>query len=65
MPRRDAEAHALSCLETMGLMDIALKRTSALSDEEGFGAMVLRAVMVQGNAVVIDRPFKIMPELED
>ena len=65
MSRNDAEALALSCLKTMGLTDIAVKRTSALSDEERFGAMILRAVMVQGNAVVIDRPFKIMPELED
>ncbi|MDQ5987210.1 MAG: hypothetical protein CSYNP_02947 [Syntrophus sp. SKADARSKE-3] len=65
LSRRDAEALALSCLNNMGLKATAFKRTSALSDEERFIAMVLRAVMVQGNAVAIDRPFKIMPELED
>jgi len=65
MPRRDAEALALSCLEKMGLAETAGKRNPALSNRERFGVMVLRAVMVKGNAVAIDRPFKIVPELQD
>ena len=49
----------------MNLLSIAFKRTPALTAEERFCAMVLRAVMVEENMVLIDRPFKIMPDLED
>ena len=52
-------------LERMNLADIISKRNPALSDMERFCAMVLRASMVKENVVAIDRPFKIMPELED
>lgn len=49
----------------MGMADIMQKRNPALTDLERFFALVLRAAMVRDNTVVIDRPFKILPELED
>lgn len=63
--RKEAEGLVLHYLDRMNLTGIALKRNPALLDTERFCAMVLRAAMVKDNAVVIDRPFKIMPELED
>ncbi len=52
-------------LEKMDVTHIAEKRNPALTHEERFCAMVLRAVMVEENCVVIDRPFTIMPDLKD
>lgn len=63
--RKEAEGLVLHYLARMNVADIASKRNPALSDTERFCAMLLRAAMVKENAVVIDRPFKIMPELED
>ena len=65
MSRRRADALVLSCLERMNLAHIAPKRNPALTNAERFCAMVLRATMVEENAVLIDRPFKIIPELQD
>jgi ABC-type nitrate/sulfonate/bicarbonate transport system ATPase subunit len=63
--RREAEALVHHYLERMNMTYIALQRNPVLSDMERFCALLLRAAMVKENAVVIDRPFKIMPELED
>jgi ABC-type lipopolysaccharide export system ATPase subunit len=62
---KEAEALVLSYLEKLKLTHIAFKRNPGLSYEERFCAMLLRAVMVEDNAVLIDRPFKIMPDLKD
>ena len=44
---------------------IAYKRNPALTSEERFCAMLLRAAMIQSALIVIDRPFKILPHLQD
>jgi len=65
MSRKEAETLSLQYLEKMNLASIAYKRNPALTYEERFCAMLLRAVMVEDNIVVIDRPFKIMPDIQD
>lgn len=55
----------LQYLERFGKADIAYKRNPALSHEERFYTMLLRAVMVADAVVVIDRPFQILPDLPD
>lgn len=63
--RKQVENHVLAYLEKMNLPHIADKRNPALTHEERFCALVLRAVMVEENIVVIDRPFSIMPNFKD
>ncbi|MDD5711169.1 MAG: hypothetical protein PHY31_00240 [Smithellaceae bacterium] len=65
VPRQDAEKLVLGCLARFNETNIAAKRNPALSDEERFIAMLLRAAMVPRSIILIDRPFKIMPELGD
>jgi ABC-type lipoprotein export system ATPase subunit len=62
---RAAEDIAKLQLKKLHLEDIAAKRNPVLLEEQRFCVMVLRAVMVEAPVVVIDRPFKIMPDLED
>jgi ABC-type lipoprotein export system ATPase subunit len=52
-------------LQRYGMADIALKRNPALTREERFCVMLLRAVMVADAVIVIDRPFQILPALQD
>ena len=63
--RHEAETLVLAYLDKMNMSGIAYKRNPALTQEERFCALMLRAVMVEDNAVVIDRPFTIMPDLND
>ncbi|PKN60336.1 MAG: hypothetical protein CVU53_03585 [Deltaproteobacteria bacterium HGW-Deltaproteobacteria-11] len=44
---------------------IAHKRIHALTDEQRFRVMLLRAAMVADAVIVIDRPFKLLPALQD
>ncbi len=62
---REAEDIVKMGLKKLQLEDIAEKRNPVLLEEQRFCAMVLRAVMVEDAVVVIDRPFKIMPDLDD
>jgi len=62
---REAEDIAVMRLNKLHLEDIAKKRNPVLLEEQRFCVMVLRAVMVEDPVVVIDRPFKIMPDLDD
>lgn len=62
---REAEDIVLMHLKKLHLEDIAKKRNPVLLEEQRFCVMVLRAVMVEDPVVVIDRPFKIMPDLDD
>ncbi len=55
----------LQRLQRYGLEKIADKRNPALSEEERFCVMLLRAAMVPNAVIVIDRPFKIMTDLKD
>jgi len=62
---REAEDIARMHLEKLHLDNIAAKRNPVLLEMQRFSVMVLRAVMVEDAMVVIDRPFKIMPDLDD
>jgi len=65
LSRKEAEHLVLDYLDRLNLAETAFKRNPALTYEERFCVMLLRAVMVEDNVVVIDRPFKIMPDLQD
>lgn len=65
MPQHEAEQVVFDSLQRLGLGRIAYKRNTALTAEERFCVMLLRAVMVQDAVVVIDRPFKLIPHLKD
>jgi ABC-type lipoprotein export system ATPase subunit len=60
-----AEQLVIQYLQRFGMSGIAYKRNPALSREERFCVMLLRAVMVADAVVVIDRPFQILPALQD
>jgi ABC-type lipoprotein export system ATPase subunit len=65
MPQHEAEQVVFDSLQRLGLGHIAYKRNTALTAEERFCVMLLRAVMVEDAVVVIDRPFKLIPHLKD
>lgn len=58
-------AYVSAGLARLGMSHIALRRNPALTPEERFCAMLLRAAMVQNAIILIDRPFKILPHLQD
>lgn len=60
-----AEQLALQYLQRCGLQHIANKRNSSLTNKERFLVMLLRAAMVRDSIIVIDRPFKIIPDVPD
>ena len=64
MPEQKAKALVLQCLQRYGLEKIAEKRNQALSEEERFCVMLLRAAMVPDVVIVIDRPLKMIPYLQ-
>jgi ABC-type lipopolysaccharide export system ATPase subunit len=63
MPVSQAQEMAIIALQRLGLEHITFKRNPSLNNEERFCVMLLRAVMVQNANVIIDRPFKIIPQL--
>lgn len=65
MPKHQAQQLAVNSLERIGLEHIAYKRNPALTPEERFGAMLLRAAMVKDAMILIDKPFEIIPYLQD
>jgi ABC-type nitrate/sulfonate/bicarbonate transport system ATPase subunit len=65
MPQEEARQLVLQYLRRYGMESIAFKRNPALTHEERFCVMLLRAVMVADAVVVIDRPFQILPYLQD
>jgi ABC-type nitrate/sulfonate/bicarbonate transport system ATPase subunit len=52
-------------LDRLGLLSVAEKRNPALTAEERFSAMLLRASMVQNAVLVLDRPFNLLSHLPD
>lgn len=60
-----AQKLVLSYLARYGLEYISNKRNPALTNRERFCAMLLRAAMVRDAMVVIDRPFTIIPDVQD
>jgi ABC-type lipopolysaccharide export system ATPase subunit len=65
LPADNAELLVRKYLRGYGIEHIANKRNPALTNKERFCAMLLRAAMVINSIVVIDRPFKIMPDVPD
>lgn len=65
MPRHEARAFTEDLLRRLGMVSIAEKRNPALTTEERFCAMLLRASMVRDAILVLDRPFSILTNLRD
>ena len=55
----------LSYLTRCSLEHISNKRNPALTNRERFYVMLLRAAMVRDSIVVIDRPFTIIPDVQN
>jgi len=60
-----AQEEVMGYLRRYQIEMIAHKRTHALTDEQRFLVMLLRAAMVANAVIVIDRPFKLLPALQD
>jgi len=65
LPNKKAKILALHFLQRYGMEHIADKRNSALTHKERFIVMLLRAVMVRDALIVLDRPFMIIPDIQD
>ena len=65
MPKLEARAFTEDLLRRLGMVSIAEKRNPALTTEERFCAMLLRASMVRDAILVLDRPFSILTNLRD
>ena len=65
MPWEEAKTLALDLLQRFGMAATAEKRNSSLTAEERFCIMLIRAAMVRDAVVVLDRPFRIFPDLPD
>ena len=60
-----AQELVLRYLTGYGMELISNKRNPALTNRERFCAMLLRAAMVRDSIVVVDRPFAIIPDVQD
>jgi ABC-type sugar transport system ATPase subunit len=60
-----AMAFVLRLLERFDIASIADKRISSLKVEELFVTMLIRAAMVRDAVIVLDRPFRLLPDLQD
>ncbi|MBU4370802.1 MAG: hypothetical protein KKD68_02780 [Proteobacteria bacterium] len=65
MPWEEAKTQALDLLQRFGMAAAAEKRNPSLTAEERFCIMLIRAAMVRDAVVVLDRPFRIFPDLPD
>ena len=65
MPKRQAQRLAVEYLERFDLGYIANKRNPALTQEERFCVMLLRAAMVKDAMILVDQPFKIISHFKD
>jgi ABC-type molybdenum transport system ATPase subunit/photorepair protein PhrA len=65
MPKHKARTLTEDLLRRLGMVSIAEKRNPALTTEERFCAMLLRASMVRDAILVLDRPFNILTDLRD
>jgi len=63
--RRQAENLAQEYLSKLHMEDLAEKRNAVLLDQQRFCVMVLRGAMLEDAILVLDRPFKMMPDLPD
>ena len=65
MPWEEAKTQVLDLLQLFGMAAAAEKRNPSLTAEERFCIMLIRAAMVRDAVVVLDRPFRILPDLPD
>jgi ABC-type nitrate/sulfonate/bicarbonate transport system ATPase subunit len=65
MPWEGAKTLVLDLLQRFGMAATAEKRNPSLTAEERFCIMLIRAAMVRDAVVVLDRPFRIFPDLPD
>ena len=65
MPWKEAKTLVLGLLQRFGMAATAEKRNPSLTPEERFRIMLIRAAMVRDAVVVLDRPFRIFPDLPD
>jgi ABC-type sugar transport system ATPase subunit len=65
MPWEKARAFVMDLLKRFNMAGIAEKRTPSLKTEELFCVMLIRAAMVRDAVVVLDRPFRILPNHRD
>ena len=65
MPWEEAKTLVLDLLQRFGMAATAEKRNSSLTSEERFCIMLIRAAMVRDAVIVLDRPFRIIPDLPD
>lgn len=65
MPWEEAKTQVLDLLQRFGMAAAAEKRNPSLTAEERFCIMLIRAAMVRDAVVVLDRPFRIFPDLSD
>jgi ABC-type nitrate/sulfonate/bicarbonate transport system ATPase subunit len=62
MPMHEAKTLAENLLRRFSMESIAERRNPALTTEERFCAMLLRAAMVEDAILVLDRPFSILAD---
>lgn len=65
MPWEEAKTLVLDLLQRFGMAATAEKRNPSLTAQERFCIMLIRAAMVRDAVVVLDRPFRIFPDLPD
>jgi ABC-type nitrate/sulfonate/bicarbonate transport system ATPase subunit len=65
MPWEEAKTQVLDLLQLFGMAAAAEKRNPSLTAEERFCIMLIRAALVRDAVVVLDRPFRILPDLPD
>ena len=65
MPWEEARALVVGLLKRFDLAGIAEKRNLSLKMEDLFCVMLIRAAMVRDAVVVLDRPFRILPDLRE
>lgn len=65
LSKKSAKSLALQYLQRYHMEYIADKRNPALTHKERFIVMLLRAAMVKDAIIVLDRPFMIIPDVQD
>jgi len=65
MPQQEARALTETLLHRLGVASIMDKRNPALTTQERFCAMLLRAALVRDALLVLDKPFGILTDLRD
>lgn len=65
MPQAEARQWAVRLLNRFDLGHLAEQRISTLNRVQSFRVMLIRAAMVRDAVIVLDRPFRLLPDLRD